>query len=321
MDGDTSDDDATLTTAFQNLVILTTDDVMAKGLALLGWGADRLEGRQFQTNVDQYKGVYGVHPCVGAQLVEDLQTTKLAKARIERMDVKKLHWALNFLYRYPREVERESMWKKTRNTLRLATWYYVNKIRHLKGMKIVWPKFQEDDVWACSVDGTHLVTLEPGDSDVPKDPSYFSFKHHAAGFNYEVAVDLFESRVIWLSGPHKAGTYNDAKIFKEMGLQAKLRRHGLKAIGDEGYRGFPNEISTANVLDCEAVAEFKVRARQRHEIYNSKLKQFEVLSDRFRCKNNPNDKFTVAEKLQMCFEAVNVLVQYKMEFGEPLFDI
>jgi len=29
----------------------------------------------------------------------------------------------------------------------------------------------------------------------------------------------------------------------------------------------------------------------------------------------------VAEKLQMVFEAVNVLVQYKMEMGEPLFDI
>jgi len=188
-------------------------------------------------------------------------------------------------------------------------------------MKIVWPKFHKDDIWACSVDGTHLVALEPGDSDVPKDPAYFSFKHHSAGFNYEVAVDLFESRCMWLSGPHKAGTCNDAKMFKEKGLQAKLRSLGLKVSGDEGYRGFPNEISTTSVLDHAAVAEFKVRAQQRHEIYNGKLKTFEVLSDRFRCKNNPNDECTVAEKLQMCFEAVNVLVCYKMEFGEPLHDI
>ena len=101
-------------------------------------------------------------------------------------------------------------------------------------MKIVWPKFNPSDVWVMTVDGTHLVTLEPGDSDVPKDPAYFSFKHHAAGFNYVVGIDLFTSRCIWLSGPHKAGTYNDAKIFKEKGLRAKLRRHGKKAIADEG---------------------------------------------------------------------------------------
>ena len=107
-------------------------------------------------------------------------------------------------------------------------------IRNLKGMKIVWPKFNPSDIWVMPVDGAHLVTLEPGDSDVPKDPAYFSFKHHAAGFNYEVGIDLFTSRCIWLSGPHKAGTYNDAKIFKEKGLRAKLRRHGKKAIADEG---------------------------------------------------------------------------------------
>jgi hypothetical protein len=48
---------------------------------------------------------------------------------------------------------------------------------------------------------------------------------------------------------------------------------------------------------------------------------FGVLSERFRCKDNPKDKLTAREKLQMCFEAVVVLVQYTMEMGKPLFDI
>ena len=64
-----------------------------------------------------------------------------------------------------------------------------------------------------------------------------------------------------------------------------------------------------------------MRAWQRHETYNGKLKQFAVLSDRFRCKNNPNDKLSAPEKRQMCLETVAVLVQYKMELGSPLFDI
>ena len=178
-----------------------------------------------------------------------------------------------------------------------------------------------DDIWIMTVDGTHLVTLEPGDADIPKDPAYFSFKHHSPGFNYEVGIDLFKSRCIWLRGPFKAGEYNDAKMFREGGLMAKLKRLGKKAIGDEGHRGFPGQMSTANALDSKEVKEFKARARQRHEIYNSKLKVFGILSERFRCKNNPNDKFSVQEKLQMAFEAVNVLVQYKMEFGEQLYDV
>ena len=102
---------------------------------------------------------------------------------------------------------------------------------------------------------------------------------------------------------------------------AKLQAEGKMAIADDGYKGFPNQISTANSLDSPEVKEFKARARQRHETYNSKLKVFGILSERFRCKNNPNDKYTVQEKLQMAFEAVNVVVQYKMEFGEQLFDV
>jgi hypothetical protein len=305
-----------------NVVIFSVDEMLHHGLLLLGWAPNRLGRRTQETNVVQYRGMYGMHPAVAARVCEDLQTTKIEVARVEKMSVDKLHWALHFLYRYPTETERESTWQKCANTVRSACWHYVDKIRNLKYMKIVWPKkFLQSDVWVMTVDGTHLVILEPGDSDVPKDPSYFSFKHHTAGFNYEVGVHLFESRCIWLSGPYKAGDFNDAKMFREGGLKARLEKAGKKAIADDGYRGFPDQISTANSLDSEAVRVFKVRARQRHEIYNSKLKQFAILSERFRCKNNTNDKFTVDEKLQMCFEAVNVLVQYKMEMGEPLFDI
>jgi hypothetical protein len=303
------------------LVILSSDEMLVHGLQLLGWENKRLNRRTTATNINQYSGMYGMHPGAVAQLSEDLQTTDIESARMKELSMDKLHWALHFLYRYPTETERESTWKKCANTVRNSTWLYVDKIRNLKHQKIVWPKFLDDDIWVMTVDGTHLVTLEPGNSDVPKDPSYFSFKHHSAGFNYEVGVHLFESKCIWLSGPHKAGTYNDAKMFREKGLKAKLESTGKKAIGDDGYRGFPNTVSTANALDCKEVTEFKTRARQRHEIYNGKLKQFGVLSERFRCKNNPKDKYTMEEKLQMCFEAVNVLVHYKMQHGEPLFDI
>jgi DDE superfamily endonuclease len=304
-------------------VAYTPEEIMMKGLVLLGLDEEKLKRRNPEKgkNISQYSGWYGVEPCVMAQLVEDLQTTGIATARIENINIDKLHWAVHFLYRYPTETENESTWNKCSNTIREACWFYVDKIRNLKADKIVWPQFLETDVWVLSVDGTHLVTVEPGGNpDFPRDPSYYSFKHHTAGFNYEIGVDLFKSKCIWFSGPHKAGEYNDAKIYRTFGLHKKLKQSGKKAIADEGYRGF-STISTHNALDTEPVREFKRRARQRHEAYNGMLKQFQVLSDRFRCKTNPKERFTAAEKLQMCFEAVNVLVQYKMDLTDPLFDI
>lgn len=324
---DTSDSDDEL--CCPDIKIFSEGTILLEGLKLLGWTERRLnfKRRSVRRNHLQYRGMYGVPPIVTAQLCEDLQLTKVADAKVEssKLDLDKLHWALHWLYRYPTETERESTWQKCGNTIRDACWYYVAKIRALKTEKITWPgrngHWKDDDKWVMTVDGTHLEILEPGDSDIPKDPAYFSFKHHAAGFNYEVGIDLFESRCIWLSGPWKAGEYNDRKMFKEKGLKRKLEQAGKMGIGDDGYTGYPRTISTANGMDSEEVSEFKSRARQRHEIYNGKLKHFDILSERFRCKSHPNDKFTVAEKLQMVFEAVNVLVQYKMEYGEPLFDI
>ncbi len=126
-------------------------------------------------------------------------------------------------------------------------------------------------------------------------------------------MSLFESRLIWISGPHKAGEYNDIKIFKEKGLKALLEATGKKVIGDQGYQGYPSLISLYNSFDAEEVREFKSRARNRHEKFNGMLKTFECLDSRFRHGR---------EKLQACFEATAVIVQYKMTMmDEPLFDI
>ena len=98
-------------------VILSVDEMLMKGLILLGWQQKRLEGRHYKTNVDQYHGFYGMHPSGVAQVCEDLQTTKIACALVENLNVDKLHWALHFLYHYPTETERESTWNKCANTI------------------------------------------------------------------------------------------------------------------------------------------------------------------------------------------------------------
>jgi hypothetical protein len=92
-----------------------------------------------------------------------------------------------------------NLWNKCTNTVHDSCWFYTAKIRALKATKMYWPHrgfWKHDGIWVLSVDDTHLLTLEPGESDIPKDPSYFSFKHHAAGLNYKVGVCLFQSRCI-----------------------------------------------------------------------------------------------------------------------------
>ncbi|CAB9510992.1 hypothetical protein SEMRO_462_G148040.1 [Seminavis robusta] len=109
------------------------------------------------------------------------------------------------------------------------------------------------------------------------------------------------------------------QIFSECGLADKLRRIKKKCISDGGYRGFPDLVSTPNnAYDLPEVQKFKSRARLRHERYNGMLKTFHCLSESFRHGKSHADS---KAKLCSCLEAVAVIVQYRMEYGEPLYDI
>ena len=101
--------------------------------------------------------------------------------------------------------------------------------------------------------------------------------------------------------------------YLKKGLRKKLERPGKKGIADGGYRGFNNLLSTPNIrYDLPEVLKFKSRTRLRHERFNAMLKTFDCLDSRFRHGK---------DKLCACVEAVAVVCQYKMEFGEPLYDI
>jgi len=299
-----------------DLEIYTMDEMLEIGLKLLRWEDHQLARVCRETRVTRYRGHFGANPGVYAQMWEDLQTTTMEDARVapSRRCIKQFHAALHFLYRYPAEIERETTWSNISHMdkLRNECWYFVDRIRALLALKAGWPADNfGDDKWVMSIDGVHFVTYEPSHEKLPKDPAYFSYKHHAAGFNYEIGVSLYESKLVWFNGPFKAGTFNDIKMFTDGGLKAKLQATKKMVIADHGYTGYPTLVSTSNSQDSKEVSKFKVRARQRHEKYNGKLKEFQCLDDRFRHKG----------KLQACFEAVNVIVAYKMEMGEPLYDI
>ena len=141
-----------------------------------------------------------------------------------------------------------------------------------------------------------------------KDPAYYSHKSNHAGLNYEIAVSLTQSRIVWVSGPHPAGT-GDLEVFRN-GLKA-LIPEGSRVIADKGYRG-EQCISTPNDLDEAHIRRYKSRARARHETVNGRIKNFKAVSQRFhhsRAVHGP------------VFEAVCVVVQYQFDTGVELFQI
>jgi DDE superfamily endonuclease len=87
--------------------------------------------------------------------------------------------------------------------------------------------------WVLSVDGTHCLIREP--RTVP-DKDWYSHKPHKPCVAYEIAVSLKESKIAWVSGPHKAGETDLVIIRKADGLLSRIP-DGFKIIGDKGYIG------------------------------------------------------------------------------------
>eukprot|EP00957_Ditylum_brightwellii_P143562 10937391-Ditylum_brightwellii.AAC.1 len=86
---------------------------------------------------------------------------------------------------------------------------------------------------------------------------------------------------------------------------------GKRVIGDDGYNGEPNVISTHKEFDSYELSNFKDCVLARHESFNSCFKAFKVLKTKFQ--HGVSNHKTV-------FEAVCAIVLYNLENGDkPLF--
>lgn len=299
-----------------NDLLLTSNQMFRRGCKLVGipltGGRMKKAGR-----IELFKSFFGKHPNQLATVWNDLMTTTIVAARVDRQDVdlKGFFAALTFLKIYDKEHVRRVHFKMEEKSLRELTWFWVTKIAALKALKIVWP---EDDEWKTtfiiSVDGTHFQINEPRNPTYKKHPQNYSHKFNTAGINHEIGIHLFEQRCVHAKVWDYASK-QDKTIFK-IELQQKIPA-GKRVICDNGYEGVPSMESAYNQFDTEAVKAFKKRAKARHESFNGRLKNFACMDTRFR--------HGIA-KHQLCFDAVVVLTQYSIEdvnpeSGEPLFDI
>jgi hypothetical protein len=142
---------------------------------------------------------------------------------------------------------------------------------------------------------------------------YYSNKFNKAGINYELGIAIASGKLIWMNGPYTflAGR-NDLQIFTGGGLKARLLQLKKKGIGDGGYSGHKEAISSPNSHDSRPVKLFKSRALKRHEGFNGMTKSFQILRERLR--HGPG-------KIGIAFKVVAVICQYKIEAEEPLWDV
>lgn len=298
-------------------VLLTPQEVLQAGLKLVRFTEGRIGRAGATTNSTRFKRHYGCNQIVAAQLFEDLQITSIDEARLDdgKISITYFLQALNFLKVYETEDRREGLFDLSPKTMRDWQWYYVKKIQALKGEKIVFPEDFGSDIWILSVDCSDCPIEEIAHHTLSQDSELWSFKLNGPGLRYELGIDLFRSSLIWMNGPFKPRSLNDNTIFAEFGLKEKLAALGKKGLGDKIYNGHPDECSTFNSVDTSAVRTFKARVQMRHEQFNGMMKEFKVTSTKFRHKPDKIEKHT------SCYEAVAVICQYRLEHGEPLFDL
>lgn len=154
------------------------------------------------------------------------------------------------------------------------------------------------------MDGTDFRIQEP----IPFNKKWFSFKHRGAGLRYEVGIALESGEIVWVHGPFPASK-SDLHIFRR-GMKDALAPDE-RVVADKGYAG---EISCYTPLSFDfthASSSTCAALRARHETVNRRLKQFGVLSQRFRHHRSLHS---------FCFHAVANITQIMMEVN-PLFHV
>lgn len=162
----------------------------------------------------------------------------------------------------------------------------------------------------ATVDGVHCRVWEPRKTPSSK---WYSKKFNKAALTYEIGVAIHHNKIVWINGPFPAGE-NDKMVFdKPNGLASRIKAH-QKVIGDEGYRGVPEKVSTRNTFDSKEIKDFKRRAKARQETINSRLKAFGIIGQAFRTTGTRR-----LERHKAVMEACCVIVQFELENKSPLF--
>ena len=97
---------------------LPIDALVPLGLGLVGWDVNRSQRANINTNMERWKAAYVPTPQVCNQCFKDLQTAKIAAARIDshNINVAGFLMTLNWMSNYPTLPMIAKDWKKSEKT-------------------------------------------------------------------------------------------------------------------------------------------------------------------------------------------------------------
>lgn len=148
-----------------------------------------------------------------------------------------------------------------------------------------------------SLDGVDFRIREP----IPFNKKWFSHKFKAAGIRYEIGISIETGEIVWASGGLPCGEWPDLKIARQ--LYVHYAKNEL-TLADKGYRGSVYFKQPTNIIEKRILA--------RHETLNGRLKNFLILSSKYRhpLKKHPR-----------VFHAIVNIVQVCLTNEEPLFQL
>ena len=163
-----------------------------------------------------------------------------------------------------------------------------------------------------SIDGIDCLCSEP----YPFSTDIFSKKFNG-GIKYEVGICIKTGFIVWINGPFPACN-SEATIFQN-DLATRIEDWEFVE-ADTGLQGC-NKARIQHQGISTVERKDKSILRGRHENVNGRLKvlHFNVLVSYFN-HDSRRVRQEMFDKHCMCFAAVAVITQFKMEHGESLYD-
>lgn len=126
------------------------------------------------------------------------------------------------------------------------------------------------------------------------DKGFNSHKFNKPAYRYEICVAIYSDNICWISGPFRAGTWQDKKLFtRPAGLEQLLENCGEKTVADNIYQRSKQVARKSK--GKKRWKKWKQRALARHESVNSRLKNFGKLDTPFFCSEEKHEMmFTFA---------------------------
>jgi hypothetical protein len=310
--------------------LFSSNDVVKKGLFHAGVSHEKQQDFSAKGREDLFRAHFGSPSGDVAEIWYDLITGAVPEANIGGTKDQSEDGFKKFM------LAHFYLWTNTKNSWILSTrfniaehncrgkplWKWIGRIAALKARKIVWGPDLASPTGATffgTIDCIDCKVPEPQHPTMNVDTKYCSVKMKHAALKYELVIAVQEPKVLSISGPFKGGTH-DMTVFRAQTKQKMLEMPDKMLIADGIYKpgqkaehqNERNMFSIPSSTDPPELKTFKSRARCRHESFNGRIKNFNILSE---CFKNALDKHVIA------FTAVCVIMQYQMDNGSPIFSM